>query len=650
MSVRKTVADLLNERAARSFVGRRDELETLVGAAAADEPPFLVAFVHGPGGIGKSRLLQAALSELAAAGHPVARLDCREIEPTPRGFLRALGAALGLEDPDPAVATIARSLAAAPARTVIGIDTYETFGLLDTWLRQDFLPNLPDRLLLLIAGREPPGPGWVADPGWQHLVWRLELQGLDEAESLALLRSRGFAEEEAARINAFARGHPLALTLAGAAGPASGLQLRDGPPPELVAQLTESFLAWLTPGTIETVEAASVVRRVNEPILRALLASDSVRDRFDEIAALPFATATTEGLVLHDVVRDAVSRGLAQRDPEGFARYRRRAAAHFAAEADRPQRETLWRTTADLLYLINNPIVRDGFFPPSASPVSVEPARASDENPILTIARTTEPAPEAADLVRAWWERHPETFRVVREPGGGVLAFYSIAQLADVDPTLLDADPAGRAWLEHLRSHPLRRGERALVIRRWLAAHSGEAPSPGIAACWLDAKRIYMELRPTLRRLYAVVHDLSPIADMFLPLGFAPLEPAVQIGEVGYRGAVLDFGPRSVNGWLTGLIGAEIERESGGRHASAAATTASETPDDGITPREREVLALVAAGASNRAIGERLYVSEKTAARHVANLFGKLGVHSRAEAARIAAERGLTGARSGTPD
>jgi ATP/maltotriose-dependent transcriptional regulator MalT len=62
---------------------------------------------------------------------------------------------------------------------------------------------------------------------------------------------------------------------------------------------------------------------------------------------------------------------------------------------------------------------------------------------------------------------------------------------------------------------------------------------------------------------------------------------------------------------------------------------------EGLTPREVEVLGLVAEGLSNRAVAERLVISEATAARHVFNLFGKLGVHTRAQAARIYAERGL---------
>ncbi len=53
----------------------------------------------------------------------------------------------------------------------------------------------------------------------------------------------------------------------------------------------------------------------------------------------------------------------------------------------------------------------------------------------------------------------------------------------------------------------------------------------------------------------------------------------------------------------------------------------------GLTPREREVAALVAQGQSNRAIAETLVLSERTAERHVANIMNKLGHSSRAQIA-----------------
>jgi len=61
----------------------------------------------------------------------------------------------------------------------------------------------------------------------------------------------------------------------------------------------------------------------------------------------------------------------------------------------------------------------------------------------------------------------------------------------------------------------------------------------------------------------------------------------------------------------------------------------------GLTPREREVLALVATGRTNRAIAGALFISERTVARHVANIFRKLGLSSRAAATAYAYEHGL---------
>jgi len=62
----------------------------------------------------------------------------------------------------------------------------------------------------------------------------------------------------------------------------------------------------------------------------------------------------------------------------------------------------------------------------------------------------------------------------------------------------------------------------------------------------------------------------------------------------------------------------------------------------GLTPREAEVLGLLAAGQTNREIGERLYVSEKTASVHVSNILRKLGVSSRVDAAAVAQRLGVT--------
>jgi DNA-binding CsgD family transcriptional regulator len=69
------------------------------------------------------------------------------------------------------------------------------------------------------------------------------------------------------------------------------------------------------------------------------------------------------------------------------------------------------------------------------------------------------------------------------------------------------------------------------------------------------------------------------------------------------------------------------------RHALSTVLDQVAGTDSPLTPREREVLILIAEGKSDREIGDALFVSRRTAATHVRNLFAKLDVHSRAEAA-----------------
>ncbi len=104
---------------------------------------------------------------------------------------------------------------------------------------------------------------------------------------------------------------------------------------------------------------------------------------------------------------------------------------------------------------------------------------------------------------------------------------------------------------------------------------------------------------------------------------------------------------------LGDLDGGEMELEAARRvfaelgavvdlgQAQALSRTGGPTPAGGLTSRELEVLRLVATGRTNRSIAADLFLSEKTVARHVSNIFSKLGVSSRTAATAYAYEHGL---------
>jgi DNA-binding CsgD family transcriptional regulator len=88
--------------------------------------------------------------------------------------------------------------------------------------------------------------------------------------------------------------------------------------------------------------------------------------------------------------------------------------------------------------------------------------------------------------------------------------------------------------------------------------------------------------------------------------------------------------------------GAIFDRLGGAADAVRVAALRSSSPKPhGLSERELEVLRLVAAGRSNLQIAEALVISPRTVARHMSNIFVKLDVSSRTEAARFAFDRGL---------
>lgn len=137
---------------------------------------------------------------------------------------------------------------------------------------------------------------------------------------------------------------------------------------------------------------------------------------------------------------------------------------------------------------------------------------------------------------------------------------------------------------------------------------------------------------PALRRAHGLWQDLE-----------APYEAArvrVLIGQACRAmqdddGAALELATAR---HAFGLLGARPDVV----HVNALTREEPGGPGSGLSPREVEILRLVATGRTNRSIAAELVVSEKTVHRHMSNIFAKLGVGSRTAAAAFAFEHGIT--------
>ena len=174
------------------------------------------------------------------------------------------------------------------------------------------------------------------------------------------------------------------------------------------------------------------------------------------------------------------------------------------------------------------------------------------------------------------------------------------------------------------------------------AAEAADAAGTPEPALWAQAGDCWA----SIERPYRVARACSMQAEAHLALGD-------RAGAQTAADTALALGHELGIPWLVDAVGALSRR--GRLRLAAGAPRPAAAPDDdagttaaddvaaalGLTPRERDVLALVAEGRTNREIGERLFMAEKTASVHVSRILAKLDVRSRTEAAAVAHRLGL---------
>nr|HMN30792.1 ATP-binding protein [Caldilineaceae bacterium] len=268
------------------FVGRASEQGLFRDALAAAELPFGLIYLFGPGGVGKTTLLRQLGHQAAQLGVRTLLLDSRNLEPAPDTFLALLRQALGL----PAAADLVCHLATLEERLVVLLDTFELLLPIEGWLRDTFLPSLPNNVLVVVAGRTPPAVAWRTDPGWAELMRVMPLHNLSREESRVYLERCQVPAQAHEAILHFTHGHPLALALV-----VDAFAQRPMPAFEPVAapDVIKTLLTQLvdqapSPAHRAALEACALVRLTTEPLLATLLATPDAHELFDWLRSLSF--------------------------------------------------------------------------------------------------------------------------------------------------------------------------------------------------------------------------------------------------------------------------------------------------------------------------------------------------------------------------
>ncbi|MFF1304793.1 AAA family ATPase, partial [Streptomyces sp. NPDC058307] len=525
------LGDRLAAARAGALVGREQERAVLDGMLSGAPDAPLVAYLHGPGGIGKSSLMRYAARQAELAGRRVVHVDGRFLEADPRR----------LEE--------AAAPACAEPGTVLLIDTFEQCQPLETWLRECFLPRLADHAIVMVAGRTAPDAEWSLDPGWAQLFTALPVRALDPAQSDALLAVRGVPAEQRGAFVAFAGGSPLALSLAASLPPAAPGALWE-PTGDVLTTLVERLVGDLPSAVhrraLEVVAQAYVTR---ESLLRAVLGDEDTDMVFSWLRQLPYIEATPEGLHPHDAVRATLEADLRWRDPERYDDIR----AHVSLAGLRAVRgatadDALLRV-AEWMFLFRDHDRPDNLYDHRKHPhIEDTPLRPEDVPAVLRMAEETE-GPASAAAVAHWLRRQPEAFRVHRYAGfSAPVAFMAILRLDAPLPEDRTEDPVIAAvWDLVEAAAPLGPGEH-LGIRRFAVQPGGrQRPSPLME---LTSRRtIADEMRSHGRAVTFTVFEDAERWGRYLAEAGMPEVAAVDVGGLRQHVFARDWRRQTMEQW-----------------------------------------------------------------------------------------------------
>lgn len=561
-----SIADLLASARRRAFVGRASEIQLFERALAAETPEYVLLYVYGPGGQGKTTLAKHLADHGAAHKVNALLVDARDLEPHPVAFMEAVRAALVKIPGAPGGnGNLFGLLEQLPGKTVLFLDTFEKIAPIDDWIRTDFLPQLPANILTVITGRNAPSLAWMTDPGWKLLMRVVSLQNFSPAETEDYLHRRNIPAAKIPAILDFTHGHPLALSVvADIYEQFPDKNFNPDESPDLVRTLLQLFVRQVpSPMHRAALEVCALVNLLTESLLAEVMGLPDAGELFSWMCGLSFISIGKDGIYPHDIARESLCADLKWRHPDWNAELHQRARHYYHKKLKETGGEGQRRVLFDLIYLHRlNPVVKPFFDWREGGSFWVDVAREQDGPALREMARQME-GPESLAALEHWLGRPEAQCWVWRDAHKQANAFVVKINAHELTPEKAIGDPVVHQVVAYQQQHfKLRPGEQVVLFRLWMAKDTHQQVSPLQSNIFLTMVQYYFTPGLAVSMLAVVQPDYWKDIMAYADLKHLPeLDFAVSGVPFGWYGH--DWRARPPLAWLDLLGKREVGSDLG---------------------------------------------------------------------------------------
>jgi hypothetical protein len=497
------IADILSKARKQHFTGREREIAEFRQLLNEPELSYHILFLYGPAGQGKTTLVREFTELCRLNQNPYLHLDAREIIPSTAGFYQALCDALNVNAIQQVMETFERS----EKTFVLFIDTYKKLSALDNWLREEFLPQLPENVLTVFSARNHPSPQWLSDPGWHDLIKTVQLRNFSPSESRLYLERRKVPPDQFEKILDFTHGHPLALSMVAdlfLQKPKTDFSIEESP--DIVQRLLDHFLLKVpSPAHKTALEICAITYVTTESLLASVMGTQNAHELFEWLKNLSFIESNKFGLYPHDLARESLAADLKWRNPDWFTHLYRKTGDYYISKLENASGEEQRKLLFALTYLQRrNPAVRPFYHWEENNEFWVDLMKPEDVKPLTKMVESFY-GKEAVKQFQFWLSHPAAQVWVWRSPANQQSAFVMRINVNELEDKQKIKDEVMERAIAYVNdTFHLRKGEVATVFRFWMASETQQHISKLQSSVFLFITQYYLTTKGLAAHLLAV--------------------------------------------------------------------------------------------------------------------------------------------------